>query len=138
VFHQEFYPNSYNPSTSYDDKLAQRIYSLTKRIYYCQGLKRSNFPGKRILWVNKLNSENINAIEDPSPISKGHLYHYIRRPLPFNISSVQPKTLEPRKPIKQPRSANFVHILIFTVKISTTDKYETIVTNNISNTDGQD
>ena len=118
---QKCYPNPHNLSSSNYDELIQRIYSVTVRINYRQGLKRSNLPGKRSLWVNKLSSEDMDAFEDHSSSFKRTPIplHQVNATLQHEFSSTE--NIPSREPIKQPRSMNFVQETISTVKISTTD-----------------
>ena len=54
VYPHQFKPNPNNQSGSNYEELVERIYSIARRIYFKQGLKRTNLPGKKSTWLSSL------------------------------------------------------------------------------------
>ena len=70
VYPHQFKPNPQNQSGSNYEELVERIHSVARRIYFKQGLKRTNLPGKRSMWLSSLTAADMDAFEDPSSCFK--------------------------------------------------------------------
>ena len=106
-----------------------------RRIYYKKGLKRSNLPGKRSVWINRLTFDDMDAFDDPSSNFKRSLTpsHQVTPYLQHQFSFTE--NVSGRHTKHKSVSTNFVKNSISAVQFSNTDMQITVTANNICHTD---